>query len=331
MRETRDLLLGQLAFANLGGAMHRWYSDGLGLLPSGATLFAGPPAEKVNGLPFPVFPARWLMDGREWVQIELFRFIKPRPRSRRPDETPADHGYRRAGFHVENLDATLAALAGLGTALVGPVLGERPTRRACVRDPEGNWIELMEGDPLSDPGSVRRWRGAGATLRSVTISVASLEDAVHDWADGIGLPDAAESLHAPEHEALWRLDGARARSRTLDAGSALIELVQYELPPGRPAPAGRRLCDQGIQNVAFVARDRDRFEATFQRWVGLGFEPISPAPLDAGVFRVMYFDLPSGANVELLYPRRWARRLIGFAPTPRIRRRRRPADFRSAP
>ncbi|MGI8631571.1 MAG: hypothetical protein ACR2NA_03355 [Solirubrobacterales bacterium] len=306
--------LGQLAFVHLGGrGMRRWYRDGLGLLPSGASLFAGPPASKVNGLPFPVFPARWLMDGREWVQIELFRFLHPRPTPRRPDETAADHGYRRAGFHVGDFDSTLARLDRFGSAPVGPVLGERPRRRACLRDPEGNWIELMEDDPL--PPAVKRWPDAGATLRSVTISVADLEIASVSWADGIGLPDAARPLHDPAHEALWGLEGAHRRQRTLDAGTAVIELVEYE-QMGRPLPDGHRICDQGIMNVAFVARDRPTFERTFDRWVQRGFTPRSETPLEVGVFRVMYFDLPCGHNVELLYPRRWAWRVTGFRPVP---------------
>jgi catechol 2,3-dioxygenase-like lactoylglutathione lyase family enzyme len=300
--------------------MHRWYRDGLGLLPSGSTLFAGPPAGKVNGLSNPVFPARWLMDGREWVQIELFRFLRPRPSPRRADETAADHGYRRAGFHVADFDATLSALAGLGSAPVGAVLGERAARRACVRDPEGNWVELLERDPLT--GRERpRWPGAAATLRAVTISVPDLDAAAPSWTGGIGLADAAEELHDPEHEALWGLDGARRRTRTLDAGTALIELVQYEQPAGRPQPPGRRLCDQGIMNVAFVARDRATFDATFSRWVGAGLRPVSPTPLEIGIFRVMYFDLPSGQNVELLHPRRGAWRLTGFTPTARRAKR----------
>lgn len=301
--------------------MHRWYRHGLGLLPSGSTLFAGPPAAKVNGLPNPVFPARWLSDGREWVQLELFRFVHPKPRPRRADETPADHGYRRAAFHVAGFDAALGSLAALGSTPVGAVLGSRGARRACVRDPEGNWVELLERDPLADREPPRRWPGAGATLRAVTISVADLDAAARSWTGGIGLDDAAEDLHDPGHEALWGLGGARRLARTLDAGTALIELVQYEDPAGRPEPAGRRLCDQGIMNVAFVARDRATFDATFARWVHAGFLPTSPAPLEAGVFRVMYFELPCGQNVELLYPRRGAWRLTGFVPTARRAKR----------
>lgn len=311
-----DLAFGQLAFNHLGGRLMRdWYRHGLGLQPSGASLFAGPPATKVNGLPFPLFSARWLMDGRDWTQIELFRFIRPRPRPRRADETAADHGYRRAGFHVRDLDATLARLGDLGSLPEGPVLGEAGRRRACVRDPEGNWIELMAADPLAEAEPPKRRAGVPATLRSVTISVADLDLAARSWADAIGLEEAAAALHTPADEALWGLDGAERRTRTLDGGGALIELVEYARPPGRPLPAGHRICDQGIMNVAFVARDRATFDRTFERWVEHGLRPRSGTPLEVGIFRVMYFDLPSGENVELLYPRRWAWRLTGFVPT----------------
>ena len=318
-RREPGLALGQIAFCGLGGSgLRRWYRDGLGLLPSGGTLFAGPPAAKVNGLPSPLFPARWLSDGRERVQIELFRFLHPKPRPRRADETAADHGYRRVGFHVADFDATIAALARLGTEPIGPVLGERSWRRACVRDPEGNWIELMEDDPLAARAPRKRWPGARATLRAVTISVPDLDAAVRCWSDGIGLTDAPLPLHQAEDETLWGLAGVRRRDRSLDAGAAVIELVEYEDAAGRPADPGRRLCDQGIMNVAFVASDRQAFDRAFARWVGSGFIPTRPTPLEAGVFRVMYFDLPSGENVELLYPRRWAWRLTGFVPAPSL-------------
>jgi catechol 2,3-dioxygenase-like lactoylglutathione lyase family enzyme len=311
----RDLAFGQLALNHLGGRRLRdWYRHGLGLLPSGGSLFAGPPASKVNGLPFPLFTARWLMDGRDWVQIELFRFIRPRPRPRRADETAADHGYRRAGFHVRDLDLTLARLADLGSLPEGPVLGEARRRRACVRDPEGNWIELMEADPLAGDEPGKRRAEVAATLRAVTISVPDLDLAARSWADAIGLEQADRALHSAADEAIWGLEGAERRALTLDAGGVLIELVEYGRPPGRPLPAGHRICDQGIMNVAFVARDRAAFDRAFERWVGHGLRPTSRTPLEVGIFRVMYFELPSGENVELLYPRRWAWRLTGFVP-----------------
>lgn len=313
---TRGLAIGQVALNHLasGRRLREWYRDGLGLLPSGGSLFVGPPASKVNGLPFPLFPARWLLDGREWFQLELFRFHHPRPQPRRPDETAADHGYRRVGFHVDDLDAALARLARLGSEPIGPVLGEAPRRRACLRDPDGNWIELMEADPIADREPAKERPAVPATVRSVTISVADLDLAAAAWTEGVGLRPMELELHSPEHEALWGLDGAERQGIVLDGGGVLVELVAYEQPPGRPRPDDYRICDQGIMNVAFVARSREAFDRTFERWVERGLQPTKPSPLEVGIFRVMYFELPSGHNVELLYPRRWAWRLTGFAP-----------------
>jgi hypothetical protein len=130
-----DLAIGQIAFNHLGGCrLWEWYRDGFGLIPSGATLFGGPPAAKVNGLPAPLFPGHWLMDGRDWFQFEFFRFLHPRPKPRRSDETAADLGYRRVGLYVPGFDATLARLHTMGSRPVGPVLGGAGSRRACVRD-----------------------------------------------------------------------------------------------------------------------------------------------------------------------------------------------------
>ena len=72
-------------------------------------------------------------------------------------------------------------------------------------------------------------------------------------------------------------------------------------------------------NLAIVVRDRAAFDRSFARWVQAGLRPTSPRPLEGGVFRVMYFELPSGQNVELLYPRPWAWRLTGFMRAPRAR------------
>ncbi|MBW2235088.1 MAG: SRPBCC family protein [Deltaproteobacteria bacterium] len=316
MKHVDPIAIGQIAFNHLGGdRLSEWYREGLGLLPSGATFFGGPPATKVNGLPFPLFGGRWLMDGRDWFQLEFFRFLRPTPQPRRADETPADLGYRRVGFHVRDFDATLASLAERGSEPWGPVLGAPGERRTCVRDPEGNWVELMEADPLTDSAPAKTRPEVPATVRSVTISVADLDAAREAWVEGVGLePAKIAALHQPEHEALWGLEGASSRCLVLDGGGILVELVEYTSPKGRPRPDGYRICDQGLMNVAIAVRDRETFDRTFARWVERGLRPTNPTPLEVGIFRVMYFDLPSGQNVELIYPRRWAWKLTGFAP-----------------
>ncbi len=314
-----EIAVGQVAFNHFGRSrIVEWYREGLGLLPAGGTLFGGPPAAKVNGLRRPLFPGRWLVDGREWLQLEFFRFLHPRSQRRRADETAADLGYRRVGFAVRDWPATLRRLAERGSEPIGPERGEPGERRACVRDPEGNWVELMERDPLEGAAPPKARPEVNATLRVVTISVPSLEEAAKSWTEGVGLtPAAGVALRAPDEESIFGLEGAETRSLVLDGGGVLIELVEYLSPRGRALPEGWRLCDQGIMNVAIVVRDRATYDRTFARWVEAGLRPTSPTPLDPGIFRVMYFELPSGQNVELLYPRPWAWRLTGFMRAPR--------------
>lgn len=101
----------------------------------------------------------------------------------------------------------------------------------------------------------------------------------------------------------------------LRAGGVLVELVEYIDPQGRPRPSGYRISDQGIMNVAFGFSSADAFDRFFARAVDGGCRP-NGRPLDAGVFRVMYVNTPTGESVELLYPRRWAYGLTGFRPSP---------------
>lgn len=307
----------QVAFNHLGGArLWEWYRDGFGFLPSGSTLFLGPPASKVNGLPRPVFPGHWLLDGKELFQLEFFRFLSPTPTPRRPDEKPNDIGYRMVGIHTVEFEATLSRLEQAGSSPAGPILGEPGDRRVCFRDPEGNWIELVERDPLAGIAPPKERPDIPATVRWVTVSVPDLDAARESWVEKAGLPPSnVESIHDAGHEALWGLEGARRKTLLLDGGGTLVELVEYERPRGRPRPEGYRICDQGLMNIALLAPNQEAFDRTFAAWVEAGLTPRSPTPLKVGVFSVMYFDLPSGENVELLFPRRWAWSITGFLPS----------------
>jgi catechol 2,3-dioxygenase-like lactoylglutathione lyase family enzyme len=306
----------QVAFTHLGGCrLWEWYRDGFHFLPSGSTLFLGPPASKVNGLPWPAFPGRWLLDAQGRFQLEFFRFLRPRSKARRPDERPSDLGYRMVGIHTEEFDATRGRLERLGSAPVAGVLGGPGDRRACFRDPEGNLVEVLERDPLEGNAPPKERPDVPATVRFVTLSVADLPAAREAWVEKIGMGVApVPALHRPEHEALWGLPGAERKSAVLLGGGVLVELVEYQSPRGRPLPDGYRICDQGLMNIAFGARDREEFDRVFARWAANGLRPTSPTPLEIGVFRVMYFTTPAGESVELLYPRRWAWSLTGFRP-----------------
>ncbi len=266
-----------------------WYREVLGLEPAGGTnLFAGPLASMVQGVPRSASTCWWLVDRQDLFQIELFEFRSPLVRSMPGDWRPCDIGYTMVSFWVADFERALERAAAAGTAPLSDPVGEPGARRACVRDPEGVLIELMEDDPRASEPRGRPRPGPGAAARSVTLSVPDLERSRRFFAGTLGL-EAADGLelHRPEHEALWGLEGAGRESHLLWADDMLVELVHYAEPAGRPWPPGYRISDQGLLNIAFGFRRRAEFEAAHRRCHGGGAERQRPSAAARGLVRCL--------------------------------------------
>lgn len=291
-----------------------WY-EALGLLPSGGTnLFVGPLPTMVQGVPRAASTCWWLVDRQDQFQIELFEFRSPPVRALPADWRPSDIGYSMFGVHVADLDRALGVLARAGTLPLTEPIGAPGSRRVCVRDPDGVVVELMEDDPRASDARQRPRGAVGAVARSVTLSVPSLERSRGVFEGVLGL-EAADglSLHTPEHEALWGLEGTKRESALLWADDFLVELVEYSEPRGRPWPDGYRISDQGLLNVAFGFRDRGEFDATYRRCIDAGLVPNGP-PLRLGAWSVVYVNDEDGFSIELLHAEPWYERWMGFAP-----------------
>ena len=89
---------------------------------------------------------RWLNDGSPGFQLELFQYENPPARPMARDAQPCDIGYSRMGLWVANLDAVLSRLEGRGMHFVSEPRAYPGGRRACVRDPDGVYLELMENE-----------------------------------------------------------------------------------------------------------------------------------------------------------------------------------------
>src|ERR671935_1178205 len=295
----------------------RWYREVLGLEPSGGTnLFAGPLAAMVQGVPRAASTCWWLLDRQELFQLELFEFRSPLVRPLPHDWRPCDIGYTTVSFYVDDLDAALRRARAAGGAPLTAPLGSAGKRRACLRDPEGVLIELMEEDPRGPEPRQRQRQRAAAVTRSVTLSVPDLEPSARFFGQVLGL-DAADGvvLHGPEHEALWGLDGASRESLLMWADDFLVEFVRYLDPIGRPWPPGYRISDQGIVNIAFGFQERTQFEAAHERCLEAGFRGNGP-PLRLGAWSVVYVNDEQGFSVELLHIEPWYERQMGFRPRP---------------
>jgi catechol 2,3-dioxygenase-like lactoylglutathione lyase family enzyme len=300
--------LAQIAFSvtDLKGT-HAFYRDALGFLPAGGTeSFRGPVASLVQGLPDAASICWWMVDQRDFMQLEMFEFESPPVRPLPGDWRPCDIGYASIGLHVRDFDAVLARLDAAGARPLAPALGGAGARRVCVRDPEGVLLELMEDD--SRPaGAPRRLRPeVGVVARSVTVSVPDLARARRTEARG-------PALHGPEHEALWGLAGARRETLLLDGGDFFVELVQYVEPRGRPRPEGYRISDQGILNVALGFRDKAEFFEVYRRVLDAGYSSNCDA-IDLGDGGVVYLNDDQGFSVEMLCASPAMDEAIGFTP-----------------
>jgi NAD(P)-dependent dehydrogenase (short-subunit alcohol dehydrogenase family)/catechol 2,3-dioxygenase-like lactoylglutathione lyase family enzyme len=306
----------QVAFSAVDArTLLSWYQSAFGLLPSGTTLFGGPLATRVQGIERNLSVCRWLVDSQDFFQLEFFSFVSPKTRKRPTHDRLCDLGYRMIGIHVSDFEATMARLRKLRS--VPRTIGEAPSRMACVRDPEGNWVEIFERDPLAGRAPEKARADLTATVRSVTLSVPDLDAASKIWIEGFGLPNASEPLHGVEHEALWGLTGARREAKVVQAGGVLLELVEYQAPEPARHPPDYQISDQGIMNIALGFSSAAEFDAFYDRAVAIGCRP-NGEPLDIGVFKVMYVNEPvGGESVELLCARRRAFGIAGFSPRSR--------------
>ncbi len=314
--------LNQVAFSVVDlAATERWFREGLGFWPAGGSrlMMRGPIAAAVQGLARVASTCWWLVDRNEWFQLELFQFERPLARLMADERRACDIGYTRIGVSVADFDETLTRLQGLGSTPLSDPVGPAGGRRACVRNPDGVFVEVMEDDPLSGSGLRPAASGCPVAVRSVTLSVPDLAQSEAFFSDGLGLQRSGAPLRAPEHEVLWGLAGARTRSAVFTAGSVLVELVQYLDPVGRPRPAGYRICDQGILNIAFGARSRRDHAELYRRARSAGArENCRPVHLPGA--GVVYVNDPQQFSVELLWMSAASDKHWGFTPRPASKR-----------
>ncbi|MCP5122310.1 MAG: hypothetical protein H6984_07560 [Pseudomonadales bacterium] len=311
----------QIAFSVLDLRLtERWFREGLGYLPAGGNteFMSSPLAEQVQGLPGAASTCWWLVGRNPWFQLEMFQFRQPRAKPMPVDFRPCDIGYTRIGVHVSDFDAALANLQALGTRPLAPPMGSTGNRRACVRNPDGVFVEIMETDPLADNSEGKR--ACPVATRSVTMSTPDLAASVAYLSAVTGQMPADIELHRNEHEALWGLSRANCERAVFACGDILLELVQYLDPVGNPWPTGYRICDQGILNIAFGARNQADHMQVYERASQFGASP-NCTPLHMPDAGVVYLNDTLGFSVETLWmtpgkaDRQW-----GFEPLPLVQR-----------
>jgi catechol 2,3-dioxygenase-like lactoylglutathione lyase family enzyme len=294
-----------LSVTDLGRA-HQWYRQALGFFAAGERRHRDEPIfAEVPGLPEASLDVWCLVERRPLFQLEMIHFERPRMRPIPDDWRPSDVGYSSIGLSVSDFDHALDRLTRTSGRLLTAPCGDRGDRRACLRDPDGILLELIE--TRSDAS------GTVATPTSVRLSVSDLDRAARFWVDGLGLEVASGvTLHRPEHEALWGLPGAKNKSLVVSAGDFFVELVRYESPAARARPAGALLSDQGILNIALGSTDVAAVERTLAQVTRAGYRPRRAPWTLPNVATVVYIEDDQGFTVELLHVHESALDRMGF-------------------
>ncbi len=322
MSQSRNIPMNQVAFAVLDlRRTEVWWREGLGFLPAGGNraLFRKPLSDgKIQSLPGSAMTC-WCMVGRnDWAQLEFFQYETPLSKLMPADYRPCDLGYSRCGVWVADFDAALARLAALGTQPLAKPVGKRGGRRACVRNPDGVYVELMEDDPLPEQNARGR-QDCPVALRSATLSTPDMQQSAAFLTAGLGMREIKQNLHNDKHEAIWGLAGAKCERRVFidgsDNPSMLLELVQYHDPIGTPLPEDYRLCDQRILNICFG--DPQGSQGVYhmhQQALAAGAEQTAP-PLNIAVVGCVYVNDPLGFSYEFMWANPIAHKAFGFIPT----------------
>ena len=256
---------------------------------------------------------RWMNDGSPEFQLELFRYENPPARPMARDARPCDIGYRRMGIWVANFDAILARLEAGGTHFVSEPRAYAGGRRACITDPNGVYLELMEhdiGNPLAGQSRAAE-KGSPVRTRTLTLSVPDLKRAERYFEGLLGMDRVDGKLHTPDMEEMWGLEGAETRTTLLGCDDFLLELVEYLSPRGRARPSDERIGDAGIWHFAFWFRKGRYVKQAYREACRAGHSSHG-TPLSMGLVTVVYMKTDQGFTVEYFYAPRLSGRFFGF-------------------
>jgi catechol 2,3-dioxygenase-like lactoylglutathione lyase family enzyme len=285
----------------------QFFSEGLGFVESGREGLWGQMIAQTQGLGDDMACIIWWMTGAQsFMQLEVFQHAEPLPAPLPEDWRPSDLGWVRWGCAVPDFDGVLTSLRALNVRPIAPPRAFGGRRRMAVRIPHVETVlEIFEDEPNAERPQLPR-------VVYATLSVPDLEPARRFWTESMLVAESKEgTLHTPDMEALWGLDGAELWRCVLPMHECWLELVQYRSPAPR-ARANYRLCDQGMQKIGIGYRRFEPLRAMADRMANAGVELTLPPQVEDGDLSGNYATTPDGFSFEAMaVPPAWDQTL-GF-------------------
>jgi catechol 2,3-dioxygenase-like lactoylglutathione lyase family enzyme len=127
----------------------------------------------------------------------------------------------------------------------------------------------------------------------VAISVKDMEKSVAFYRDVIGMEKVFDRHFDTPMARLIGVEGTKVRIVHMKLGDSVVELFNYDHPPGREPRPDRQQSDYGLTHIGFIVQD---FWITYERLVDEGVRFLAePVEIRPGVF-VAYFH---GAEYEV--------------------------------
>ena len=128
-----------------------FYRDLLGLKEEVNAIREGPAVSEIVGYPDARLHVVYLGTGDLKHSVELIQWLNPPGGNRAPTKL-SDVGATHLGIVVDDLDAIYQELSSKGANFLGPPVQREGTiygrKIAFLQDPDGNWLELLEGSPI---------------------------------------------------------------------------------------------------------------------------------------------------------------------------------------
>ncbi|MCW2525644.1 MAG: hypothetical protein JWM76_504 [Pseudonocardiales bacterium] len=261
----------------------------------------------------------WMVGRQDFVQLEIFMHSNPPIRPRPAGWQPSDIGWNRWGVAVANFDVTLDRLAEAGLRTITDPIDVDGLRRVCFREPGADVVvEIMEDGEAFPGGRLSRYYDLSPAVSYAAVSVTDLDRARQLYTGAMGMTElASDTLHRPEHEAMWGLSGADRECAVFKGGDVLIEVSRYLTPSPRPVADDFLLSDQGMMNAAVGYRWKPEVMAAYDASLAMGLSASNaPAEVAGGT----YLRLDDRLSLELLVGPRELDAEYGFAPIPRFPR-----------
>lgn len=128
-----------------------FYKDVLGLKEEMNAIREGPGISEVVGYPDAKLHVVYLGTGDLKHSVELIQYLNPPGGKISPTERNAV-GACHLGIVVDDLDAVYEELSSKGAKFLGPPVVRESNiygrKVVYLQDPDGNWLELLEGSPV---------------------------------------------------------------------------------------------------------------------------------------------------------------------------------------